>query len=302
MNHVRAYSHAAMTEHPRCVLAHVKDPERPRPASAGYLCTGHYLGLEKILAELPSLFSDAEQSLIPGTPTGRGSSETQDDTTSLSLRPTRTPFDERVSESTAKLRDLLASWASVVTEEHPSGLHSPRFEPHTLSRFLLTWLPWVCEQPWVDDFDTEVRDGRKALYAALTPSRTSRVPLGPCEAPVACDVLTGAEMTCQGIMEAVVRDSTDDLPPEITCQVCGLSKPPTEWRALSRRWRKGMEPMLTISQLSQVLQVPVRTLARWAAEDDWRRVLDVTENGRRARYHQDDAQASFDTHDRKASA
>jgi hypothetical protein len=29
-----------------CVLAHAVDPDRPRTASHGYLCTGHYLGLE----------------------------------------------------------------------------------------------------------------------------------------------------------------------------------------------------------------------------------------------------------------
>lgn len=281
-----------MTE-TRCVLVHRLEPERPRPASVGLLCTGHYLGLEQTLADLPVLSAETDESLVKGSSAGQrvaGNPETA------------LPFDDKLSDAHRKVRDLLASWSSIVVEEHPDGLHFPRFGIGPCSAFLTTHLEWISAQLWVDDLHGEITDARKALYAALTPSRTRRVSLGPCEAPVACDVATGAVLTCQGIMQAVVHANDEALPPVIGCAACGISLQPWEWRALSKRLRGGLDPMLTLLQISQTLQVPARTLKRWAAEDEWRRQYEPAKHGQRARYHLDDAQRSFEAHSKRQEA
>lgn len=276
-----------------CVLAHTKDPERPRPARHGQLCIGHYRSLEQHLAEIPALVSEADRSLIPGG--SAGPKVGGDPETAL-------PYNEPLSLVMHALRDTLASWAAEVVEQHPDRLHPPRFDAIGCSTFLLRWLPWIAEKEWIGDFAQEARDSRHAVRAALTPLRTRRVELGQCDAKTACDVETHNELTCVGIMQAVVKDTDDELPAVIACTVCGLAHPPSEWRALSRRLRSGQDPMLTAAQLSQLLRVPVGTLRRWASEDDWRRVHDTTEHGRRTRYHADDAQATFDGRARQETA
>lgn len=282
-----------MNDTARCVLPHTKDPDRPRPARYGWLCIGHYQRLEQYLAEIPALMSEADRSLVPGS--GSGPKVGGDPEKAL-------PFSELVSRQIHQTRDTLASWSVLVVEEHPDRLHPPAFGAESCSAFLLRWLPWIAEQPWVDDFAGECADNRRALQAALTPLRTRRVELGPCDAKTACDVGSHDELTCAGIMQAVVRDSDEDLPAEITCTVCGLVNPPSEWRALSRRLRGEQDPMLTSAQISQLLRVPVGTLKRWAGEDEWRRVEDVTENGRRTRYHLEDAQQSHERHQPRSEA
>ena len=276
-----------MTGYPTCILTHTKDPDRLRPARHGLLCIGHYKRLEQLLAEIPARLDEADRSLVPGSQSGPKVSG--DPETAL-------PFNEHLSRAMHQTRDTLASWAAEVVEQHPDRLHPPMFTATACSAFLLRWLPWISEQEWVSDFHDETRENAQQLHAALEPLRTRRVDLGPCDAKTACDVESHEEMTCQGAMQAVVRDTDENLPAEITCTVCGLVNPPSEWRALARRLRGTQDPMLTAAQLSQLLRVPVGTLWRWASEDDWRRVEDVTENGRRTRYSVEDAQATHDRH------
>lgn len=281
-----------------CILPHLQDPDRPRLAHHGLLCTGHYRSLELFLAELPALNNEADRSLTPIRDEwrSRAGSDIDNDLPPLSLRPTALPFDEDVSDRQRDLRDKLACWSANVVDQHPSRPHPPIPTVEALSTFLFRWLPWIVAQTWIVDMRGELRHAQGRLHAALTPLRSRRVDLGPCDAEIACDIDTQALVTCDGIMQAVVRTSDDNLPAEIGCTVCGLTKQPSEWRALSRRLRGNADPMLTAAQLSQIFRIPVGTLQRWAGEDDWRRTSTPTARGRITRYHHDDAQASYDKH------
>lgn len=264
-----------------CIAPHAKDPQRPRTASHGLLCAGHHASLEQHLAELPALLDEVEAALVRGG-TGLGPK--------ISGSPTRPlPFVEAVSDALSAAQAVLASWCLLVLEEHPDGLHAPHSDTPALSRFLLTHLAWCAAQPWADDLVREIDETRRGLSGVLTPSRTRRVPLGPCERPLTCDVETHLEVRCDGTLTAVVHTLDDTLPGAITCPACGDSHPPETWRPLARRLRGGAEAWLTYAQLSQLLRVPIGTLHRWAAEEEWRRL-----DGRPVRFHHDDAQATYE--------
>lgn len=259
-----------------CVVPHAKDPERPRTAHVGLLCLGHHRSLEQHLAELPALIDDVEAALVRGD-NGAGPKVTGTKTPPL-------PFCEGVSDALRAAHAVLASWCLLVLEEHPDGLHSPASDLRAMSVFLLRHLDWCAAQPWVDDLLRETREQTSALRGALTLSRTRRVPLGPCDATV-------DQTPCPGILVAVVRTLDEGLPPAITCPACGAAHEPETWRTLARRLRGEEASWLTSAQLSHLLRVPLKTLQRWAVEDDWR-FMDC----RPRRYHAEDAHQSYNEH------
>lgn len=280
-----------------CVAPHYRDPDRPRQATVGLLCAGHHASLTKHLAELPALLTDVEDALPRGS-NGAGPKVT-------GTREPALPFTEAVSDALRAAHGLMASWCLLVLEEHPDGLHSPANDLRAISRFLLTHLDWCAAQPWIDDLLREARENTSALRSVLTLSRTRRVPLGPCERPLACDVDTHLEQACTGTLTAIVNsldEGLEGLLRPIVCPVCEVAHEFGEWTALARRLRKDEEPWLTAAQLSQIHRVPVGTVWRWAAEDDWRRVADTTERGKRTRYHAEDAQRTYDRHQAKGAA
>lgn len=264
-----------------CVLAHTVDPDRPRPAHHGYLCTGHYLDLQQCIAEMPALAGEVEPSLIHAS-MGAGPKVG-------GTREEPIPFDDIVSRALRGARDRLASWSAEVVERHPGRLHAPRFGMFPVCTFLVCHIGWVADQEWVSDFAAEVFDCRRQLRSALDTRRAKRVDLGPCDETVSCDLETRLEVTCTGIMRAVVHASDEELPAEISCTVCGTAKQPSEWRALARRLRQDREPMLTAAQISHLFRIPIGTVHWWASEDKWRR-----DEKRPRNYHSDDAQTSFD--------
>jgi hypothetical protein len=263
-----------------CVLIHAKDPDRPRTATRGFLCEGHYLILEQRLAELPALADEVEQALVRGG--GAGPKISGDPERAL-------PFDEAASDALRGARDLLASWCRLILDEHPGGLHAPALALPALATFLTRHLEWIAAQPWVDDLHGEFGDVRAALLSAQSTSRTRIVALGTCgEAPY-CDLETHAERCCQGTLRAFVSTVDEGADPRpIVCSECGIEHQPETWRPLARRLRKDAAWM-TAAQLSELLRVPVGTVWYWAHEDDWRRL-----DRRPKRYHHDDAQASYE--------
>jgi len=271
-----------------CVAPHAKDPERQRQASVGFLCAGHHAGLEQLLAELPWLLGEVEENLPRGSSQGPK-------VTGTPSHPL--PFTEAVSEALGAAQALLASWCLLVLEEHPDRLHAPPSTATLMSAFLLRHLDWCCAQPWVDDLLRELRDLQSGLRRTLSPARTRTVPLGPCEEPLACDLTSHDLLCCAGTLTAVVHVLEDTLPGAITCAECGTRHEPETWRHLARRLRRGEESWLTAAQLSQLLRVPLKTLQRWALEDQWR----FTET-RPRRYQHEDAQASYDAHRLEESA
>lgn len=272
----------------RCVLPHHTDPDRPRPARVGLLCFGHRAGLEQNLLDLVTFATEAAATLVRhGNPGQRVSGTTE----------APLPFHDDISNAFRHTRDVLASWSSVVVEEHPSGLHPPRFGIASCADFLIRWCDWVCEQPWVDDLHVELVQARGLVLAAARPSHARRVDLGQCDGELWCDVATGRVEPCSGILRAVVHTSRDDLPATIACPECGQAHQPEQWRALSRRLRGADDLWLTAAQLSQLFRIPIGTLQRWASEDKWRRL-----DGRPVRYHADDFERSHAAHDKRQEA
>ena len=276
-------------EQRRCVLAHTHDPERPRTANRGWLCEGHWLGLEQHVAEMPALFDEVDRTLVRGSSNGP----------KISGDPERAlPYDERAAEALHTARAVLVAWTRLVLDEHPSGLHSPADTLPAICTFLLTHLPWCAEQPWIDDLHREIRETRLELRRATTPPQTRVVPVGFCATPLTCDVHSHVEVKCAGELHAVL-DVLDDEPRPVTCTDCDFEHPYLTWRALARRLHGQTATLLTYAELSTLfgsydpsqgrhVGLPIGTLKRWASEDGWRR-LDT----RPVRFDLDDAQASY---------
>lgn len=270
-----------------CIAPHATEPERLRTASVGLLCFGHHKDLEEALAEMPALLEDVDAALVRF---GNGLSPKVSGSKEQPL-PYATDRDGNspVQQAVRATHGLLASWCLLVLEEHPSGLHAPQDRADAMSRFLLTHLEWCVGQPWVDDLLRETRDMRRDLRrAALPSSGRHRKTLGECNTPLTCDLATHAEHICTGMLYAQVSRDDDGLLPNIECTGCDFQHAPDTWRPLARRLR-GDESWLTAAQLSEVLRVPIGTVWFWASEDQWRRL-----DRRPKRYHNDDAQASYE--------
>lgn len=284
----------------RCILPHTRDPERPRPASRGYLCEGHYLALEQTLADLPMIWDEARTDLTPGG-SQQGGRVSGDPETAL-------PYNDRVSNTTRLARDTLASWASVLHEEHPDGLHFPRFTVAAVCAFLSTHLAWVSEQAWVDDLNSETQDARRALQGLLRHSHTRKVPIGLCSAPVACDVASHDELVCPGTLTAVLRSHVSDgttnddlLPGVIECPSCGQVHESPQWHALARRLNKGQASWVTLDQASSLFHIPTQTVKRWAREDDWPRERQMRAGQMRTVFEAQTVREAVERHGRLAS-
>jgi hypothetical protein len=80
---------------------------------------------------------------------------------------------------------VLEAWAQVVTEER--RLAPVRVHVSSLTDRLLTHLGWIVEQPWVADFELELRELMRAVKT-VTRTEPRRLPLPvPCPS---CDMLT----------------------------------------------------------------------------------------------------------------
>ncbi|MFF9210463.1 MULTISPECIES: hypothetical protein [unclassified Streptomyces] len=80
---------------------------------------------------------------------------------------------------------VLETWCQVVTEER--GLTPAKVHVSSLTNRLLTHLGWIVEQPWVADFELELRELMRAVKG-ITRTEPRRVPL-PVLCP-SCDALT----------------------------------------------------------------------------------------------------------------
>lgn len=263
-----------------CVIAHTHDPERPRPASRGYLCHGCSKHLERTIAEIPALVTELEQTLArvsaSSGPRVTGNAETA------------LPYAPRAADSLRQLNLYLGTWAMHVADTR--GITMPQPTINAYAAFLVTHHDWLTHQPEIDDYHRAMLEVARDARGAIAPSITRRIDLGLCDDVIACDVSTHTEVHCPGLLRAVVGD--DGLVPDVVCTDCETVHPPIEFRALARRLRKGAEAWLTTAQASSLLQVPSGTVRRWAVEAEWRR-LERTET-RPTRWHADDVQATYD--------
>lgn len=270
-----------------CVMTHYEkredgsSVERERPtlaAEPSRLCPGHDARLSRDLADLPDLAVELDAQMIAAAGGGPKVSGT----------PGRALVGDL--DAATHLRIIVAEmvgWCRVVHEERGAILPS-NDSLSTLIGYMQRHHLWATEQPWVKEYATQLRDLHVAGRIILTAGRTRRVDLGPCDLNVSCDVVTGEEQTCEGILRATLKRDEDDLPP-IVCSGCGTEHLSPTWRNLGRKLRKGQDSWMTGAQLSEALRVPWSTVRRWAVEDGWRSL-----DQRPRRYHADDAQRTFE--------
>lgn len=189
-----------------CILAHRRDPDRPRAAAEGaLLCHGHLAGLAEMLAAAPGLSAELLAAHSRPAPPG----ERVGGTPSPGLR-----IDPAVLDARATLAAVLSGWCRVVTEDRGLAPVADAGMAAVAGR-LLAHLGWAAAQPWVDEMHSEVAAATAAGRRLAHPSGTRRFAVGACPG-------------CGGELRA--RISEDGLlPAEVACAACAASWPPSEW-------------------------------------------------------------------------
>lgn len=233
-----------MTERPEtCTAPHRHDPERPRRASHGRLCTGHYLGLVEDLAELPRLHDALVAQLVArgGDDAGRRSDS---DAIGISL-------DNRVVRARDHIRATLVAWTRIALEEGP-WTHAPDDRLTDIAAWLGQRRDWLAAQPWADELVLNLRETRDEARRLRQPNTAYRVEIGPCPEPLlAYDADTG-EVThapCPGTVIALMHRaaSREQLPARILCTEHGEDEEaphawgPMQWHALGRRMGRSLD-------------------------------------------------------------
>lgn len=224
-----------MTEPAICPLAHRSEPDRPRRATHGLLCAGHYRGLADDLASLPGLHDTLAKYLVRSGG-GDGGRSSDSDAVGIDL-------DGEVVKARDHIRHLLTSWALIVLEEG-TWTQQPDDDVRSVARWLLARLDWMAGQPWADEFADNVRTVVRESRAQVQPNTTYRVELGPC--PELLPVVEDDDIRldpCPGTVVAVMQrvTSSERLPSEVRCTEHGDDEEqphawgPMQWHTLGRR-------------------------------------------------------------------
>lgn len=283
----------------RCVLPHRKDPCRPRRTLPGlHVCPGHRAGVSRQLAQLGPLdrVLTARAAAAAGPSSGSKSAET------------RIPLHALAVETRQKIRGFLSTWAGIVAEErgftppdlrsipqvtiarHEQTMKGLRLRAGTLSTVdaLTGWLrpseEWLCAHPAVDDFAAELAELHGAAFRVAYPDPPRRLRVSPCPFLIWSDVPSRTTYRCVGWLIVTFRRGEDVLP-DAECDTCGWTLDPRHWLGLADKHRT-----LTAVELSAVWDVPLKTVERWARDEDW-----PHDDGRPRRYLASSAQH---THDR----
>ena len=218
-----------------CPLAHRTDPERPRRATHGLLCAGHYRGLADDLASMPGLHATLTAYLVR-TGGGDGGRSTESDAIGIDLDPD-------VVKARDNIKHLLVSWALIAIEEG-TWSSTPDDTPRAIATWLLHRIDWLVSHDWADELATNARTTVREARAQVQPNTTYRIELGPCPEllPVVDDAGPHLE-PCKGTVVAVMRRATSRelLPSVVACTEHGDDEDnphtwgPTQWHALGRR-------------------------------------------------------------------
>lgn len=158
-----------------CILEH----EKPQHARHGLLCGAHYSRLERTIAETPAVLSWLQANRESGSSHGEHVSGS---------REPPTPLRIDVHDALVDIPEKLGSWCRLITEE--ANLAGPaNAQPETVCTWLLARLPWVCNQPWVDELCRELDEATRFAHV-LAPWRPGRHLLpAPCPSE-GCEMLS----------------------------------------------------------------------------------------------------------------
>lgn len=217
----------------------------------------------------------------------------------------RIPLDVNAAALRRHIRQKLAGWVLAVAAHRDIGVPdianaptttSPRHQwirgrMHTVTSartdvdLICGWLErhlhWAASQhtigpdQWtVDDLATDLEQLQSAAFAVAYPTRRSRIFIAPCTEP-----------GCRGNLIVTVRPASDDPLPDAVCTADDEhTVTPRYWLDLADHDRQ-----LTAVQLSALWDVPLKTVERWARDDEW-----PHDDGRPRRYL---ARVASTTHD-----
>lgn len=199
-----------MTSRPLCVLWHKPEADgttRPRVAKDGLACCyGCYERLTRDLRDLQTL--DADLVLAHGLK-GPEHERTSGGEVEAAL-----PIQEHIAELRTEIAATLACWAKVVVDEHNIRPPDSTYVP-TLAAFLLIHIDWVASQPFVVDYDREVRSLRGRAFGKAFPIHRRQFPVGVC--PIVDIADDGDTAPCIGTVFAVLHDADSLLPASLKC-------------------------------------------------------------------------------------
>lgn len=162
---------------PLCVGRH----EKPKIATRPFLCADCRDRLYQRLDEIPNMagrallahdgtqakssegkVSGSSEDVLPGgiVLTLLGPSSTD----RLSDAVRSDPKSMACQDPTVPIPDVLASWVRVICEER--DLTTPKPTLKAVCTFLRRHCEWAADQPWADEFDTEIRECHARLQGA----------------------------------------------------------------------------------------------------------------------------------------
>lgn len=226
-----------------CVLTHRSEPDKKRRAAQGALvCYGCLARMRRDLigetkefdgkkVEIPGLLQlDADlvmahvASPMPSSRVSGGGSEPP------------LPINVSITDLRIDIAGKLMSWACLIAEERDVTPPPNRHDIAIVVHFLEKHLDWAIEQPWIDEFDQELRKARGQAFSTAFGESSRSFKVADCPQVVACDTTTKAEIICGGNLMATLRDRDKLLPSVIWCKT-DLDHEWTAdtWRELSRR-------------------------------------------------------------------
>jgi hypothetical protein len=163
---------------------------KPRQALDGLLlCRGHYTGLEAALTDILDLYAllPYQMAVLASKEPG-GEKHVKQAHPPAPINLAAAALTDRRNSAAIEPGDIpdvpgsLAGWVDNVAEER----HLTGTRPATVygaTRYLELHLAWIAAQPWVDEFDADMRVIRQALSAATKQPKV--MPVGRC--PVLTD-------------------------------------------------------------------------------------------------------------------
>lgn len=208
-----------------CLATHRRDPDRPRPAADGLnLCHGCHKGLDRNLADLPTLAVDVEDSLPSGcTSTGP--------TVSGSRTP-RLPYNPRAGNLLSQVRHDLVHLVHRVLDER--GLTAgPAPHVTAMCAWLRKHVHWLAAHPDAGVYRDILAELVGRCWGVLDPARAP-LAIGPC-----AETVDG--QTCDGYLWVAIRRDGDTAPSVIWCDTCTLELDTTQWHRFGRRYTARLE-------------------------------------------------------------
>jgi len=210
-----------------CLLPHFNDPDRPRRASSGWLCAGHYSRLEQMIAELPSIYDELGQALTSSEkPNNEGGH----------AKHSQVAGGVNLNKNVVEARDEIQAecWRMAHEVAEARGIDLPTVDTiNAIAAWLLAQLDWIADQNDVDDtygnLDRLTRGCRQLAY----PSKRQKIDLTErtglaCQTVTSCDMTTHDNLPCGGKLRALLTGGGwEGDEGRLTCDRCGQTRPIT---------------------------------------------------------------------------